>query len=81
MRVACRVAAEVLSTTGAAVAPGVTTEELDAIAHEAYIETGCVSEHPCTTGNRDYPKSICTSVNGVVCPGSPMTVHWPRVTS
>ena len=71
MRVACRVAAEVLSTTGAAVAPGVTTEELDAIAHEAYIERGAYPSTLHYGGSRDYPKSICTSVNGVVCHGIP----------
>ncbi|MFV0315611.1 MAG: type I methionyl aminopeptidase, partial [Microthrixaceae bacterium] len=71
MRTACRVAAEVLSVTGAAVAPGVTTEQLDAIAHTAYIERGAYPSTLHYGGSRDYPKSVCTSVNGVVCHGIP----------
>jgi methionyl aminopeptidase len=68
MRVAGRVAAEVLAVTGAAVAPGVTTEELDWIAHQAYIERGSC---PSTLNYHGYPKSICTSVNEVICHGIP----------
>ncbi len=71
MRVACRVAAEVLIRTGAAVAPGVTTEELDAIAHDGYVELGAYPSTLGYGGARNYPKSICTSVNGVVCHGIP----------
>ena len=68
LRRACRVAAEVLQTVGAAVAPGVTTEELDALAHRAYLERG---SYPSTLGYGTYRKSICTSVNEVVCHGIP----------
>jgi methionyl aminopeptidase len=68
MRVAGRVAAEVLAVTGAAVAPGVTTDELDTIAHEAYIERGAC---PSTLNYHHFPKSICTSVNEVICHGIP----------
>jgi methionyl aminopeptidase len=68
MRVASRVAAEVLALTGAAVAPGVTTDELDEIAHRAYIERGA---YPSTLNYHGYPKSICTSVNEVICHGIP----------
>lgn len=75
MRRACAVAAEVLLRTGAAVAPGTTTDELDAIAHATYVELGA---YPSTlryrgpTGRGEpYPKSICTSVNGVICHGIP----------
>ncbi len=71
MRTACRVAAEVLAATGAAVAPGVTTEELDEIAHDAYVSRGAYPSTLHYGGSRDYPKSICTSVNGVVCHGIP----------
>ncbi|MEZ5296902.1 MAG: type I methionyl aminopeptidase [Ilumatobacteraceae bacterium] len=67
-RHACAVAAEVLLRTGAAVAPGVTTDDLDAIAHDTYVELGA---YPSTLGYRGYPKSICTSVNGVICHGIP----------
>jgi methionyl aminopeptidase len=68
MRVAGRIAAEVLAVTGAAVAPGLTTEELDWIAHQAYIERGA---YPSTLNYHGYPKSICTSVNEVICHGIP----------
>jgi methionyl aminopeptidase len=68
MRVAGRLAAEVLAVTGAAVAPGVTTEDLDIIAHNAYIERGTF---PSTLNYHGYPKSICTSVNEVICHGIP----------
>ena len=67
-RHACAVAAEVLLRAGAAVAAGVTTDELDAIAHDTYVELGA---YPSTLGYRNFPKSICTSVNGVICHGIP----------
>jgi methionyl aminopeptidase len=68
MRHACAVAAEVLRRTGELVAVGVTTDLLDAAAHDTYIELGA---YPSTLGYRGYPKSVCTSVNGVVCHGIP----------
>jgi methionyl aminopeptidase len=68
MRVAGRIAAEVLAVTGAAVEPGITTDELDAIAHQAYIDRGA---YPSTLNYHGYPKSICTSVNEVICHGIP----------
>ncbi len=68
MRRAGRVAAEVLAVTGAAVASGVTTEELDLVAHQAYIERG---SFPSTLNYHGYPKAICTSVNEVICHGIP----------
>ena len=68
MRVACRIAAEVLQVTGDAVAAGVTTDDLDRIAHQAYIDRGA---YPSTLNYHGYPKSICTSVNEVICHGIP----------
>ncbi len=68
---ACEVAAEVLIRAGAAVAPGVTTDELDAIAHDTYVEFGAYPSTLGYGGRRSYPKSVCTSVNGVVCHGIP----------
>jgi len=68
MRVACRVAAEVLLETGAAVSSGMTTDELDRIAHEAYLSRGA---YPSTLGYNGFSKSVCTSVNEVVCHGIP----------
>ena len=66
LQTACRIAAEVLATTGAAVAVGVTTDDLDEIAHAAYVERGA---YPSTLHYQGFPKSICTSVNEVVCHG------------
>lgn len=68
MRAACRVAAEVLLEAGAAVAPGVTTAELDAVAHEAYVKRNA---YPSTLGYRGFTNSVCTSVNEVACHGIP----------
>lgn len=68
MRHAGRVAAEALAAAGAAVAPGVTTDELDRVAHESMLAAGA---YPSTLGYRHFPKSCCTSVNEVVCHGIP----------
>ena len=68
MRVAGRVAADVLQLVGEAVRPGITTEELDIIAHEACIERGA---YPSPLNYHGYPKAICTSVNEVICHGIP----------
>jgi methionyl aminopeptidase len=68
MRRAGRAAAEVLDTVGAAVAPGVVTDDLDLIGHEKYIALG---GYPSTLNYRGYPKSLCTSVNEVICHGIP----------
>ena len=57
-----------LDGVGAAVDVGVTTDELDAIAHELYIAEG---GYPSPLGYRGFPKSICTSVNHQVCHGVP----------
>lgn len=69
MRVVGRLTADVLDMIGEYVKPGVTTDELDAICHE-YI----VNEQeaiPAPLNYRGFPKSICTSVNHVVCHGIP----------
>ncbi len=68
MRVAGRVAAEVLVETGAAVGPGVTTDELDKICHQACIKRGA---YPSPLNYQGFPKSVCTSVNEVICHGIP----------
>ena len=69
MREAGRLAAEVLDMIGEHVRPGVTTGELDAICH-AYI-TERQQATPAPLNYRGFPKSICTSVNHVVCHGIP----------
>ena len=68
MRVAGRIAAAALDEVGRHVAPGVTTDELDAIGHEFLLDHGA---YPSTLGYRGFPKSLCTSVNEVVCHGIP----------
>jgi methionyl aminopeptidase len=68
MRAAGAAAAEVLMEVGAAVAPGTTTDELDRIGHEAAIARG---GYPSTLNYNGYPKSLCTSVNEVICHGIP----------
>jgi methionyl aminopeptidase len=69
MRVAGRLAAEVLEMIEPHVRPGVTTEELDAICHRHIVEVqGTI---PANVGYRGFPKTICTSVNNVICHGIP----------
>jgi methionyl aminopeptidase len=68
MRRAGRAAAEILETVGAAVAPGVTTDELDALCHEECIRRG---GYPSPLNYGAFPKSLCTSVNEVICHGIP----------
>jgi methionyl aminopeptidase len=68
MRVAGRAAAEVLAHTAAAIEPGITTDELDAICHAACIERG---GYPSPLNYNGFPKSLCTSVNEVICHGIP----------
>ncbi len=68
MRAAGAAAAEVLLEVGAAVAVGVTTDELDRIGHEAAIARG---SYPSTLNYNGYPKSLCTSINEVICHGIP----------
>jgi len=69
MRIAGRLAADVLDMIGDYVKPGVTTDELDKICHQYITEVqGAV---PAPLDYRGFPKSVCTSVNHVVCHGIP----------
>ena len=68
MRVAGRIAAAALVEVGSHVAPGVTTDELDRIGHEFLLGHGA---YPSTLGYRGFPKSLCTSLNEVICHGIP----------
>jgi methionyl aminopeptidase len=70
MRTAGRIAADALVAAGAAAKPGVTTDELDRIGHEYLLDHGA---YPSTLGYKGYPKSLCTSVNEVICHGIPDT--------
>ena len=68
LRAACAAARRVLDRVGTEVAVGVTTDSLDAVAHDAYLAEG---GYPSPLGYRGFPKSICTSVNEVVAHGIP----------
>ena len=68
MRRAGRLGAETLDYIIPFVVPGVTTGELDRLCHEFILDHGAV---PAPLGYRGFPKSICTSVNHVVCHGIP----------
>ena len=68
MRVAGRLAAQARELVGAAVEPGITTDELDRIGHEFLCDHGA---YPSTLGYRGFPKSLCSSVNEVICHGIP----------
>lgn len=71
MRRTGQAAAEILRTVGAAIEPGVTTEELDALCHQLCIDAGGYPS-PLNYGiDPPFPKSICTSVNEVICHGIP----------
>lgn len=68
LRVAGRLAAQALRQVAAAIAPGVTTDELDRVGHEYLCDNGA---YPSTLGYKNFPKSLCTSVNEVICHGIP----------
>src|SRR5579864_4820719 len=68
MRVEGKLAAQALEAVGAAVAPGVTTDYLDQVGHDFLVSHGA---YPSTLGYRGYPKSLCTSLNEVICHGIP----------
>lgn len=69
MREAGRLAAEVLELIGEYVVPGVSTEELDRICHDHIVNVQ--KAIPACLGYRSFPKSVCTSINQVVCHGIP----------
>ena len=70
MRRAGRLAAECLDFITPHVQPRTTTEELDKMCHQFIVDRGAV---PAPLGYRGFPKSICTSINHVVCHGIPVT--------
>ena len=69
MRVAGRLAAEVLEMIGAHVKPGISTDELDRICHDHIVNVQ--NAIPAPLNYRGFPKSICTSLNHQVCHGIP----------
>lgn len=68
MRIAGQIAGQALAEVGKAVAPGVTTDDLDRVGHEFLLDHGA---YPSTLGYRGFPKSLCTSLNEVICHGIP----------
>ena len=68
IRAAGRIAAQAVELVGEAIAPGVTTNELDVIAHDFIVSQGA---YPSTVGYRGFPKAVCTSINEVICHGIP----------
>jgi methionyl aminopeptidase len=68
IRQAGRIAAQAIELVGMNIRPGITTDELDQIAHDFLISKGA---YPSTLGYRGYPKSICSSINEVICHGIP----------
>ncbi|MCW2871446.1 type I methionyl aminopeptidase [Actinacidiphila oryziradicis] len=68
MRIASRIAARAMEEAAKHIAPGVTTDELDAVAHEYMCDH---QAYPSDLGYRGFPKSLCASVNEVICHGIP----------
>ncbi|MEV0344637.1 type I methionyl aminopeptidase [Nonomuraea sp. NPDC050680] len=68
MRVAGRIAAQAMAEVAKHIQPGVTTDELDRIGHEFLVDHDA---YPSTLGYKGYPKSLCTSINEVICHGIP----------
>ncbi len=68
MRVAGRIAAEAMAVGAELVAPGITTDEIDRVVHEFVCDAGA---YPSPLGYKAFPKSLCTSVNEVICHGIP----------
>jgi len=68
MRIAGAIAADALAEVGRSIRPGVTTDELDRIGHTYLCDHGA---YPSTLGYRGFPKSLCTSLNEVICHGIP----------
>lgn len=68
IRHAGNISSRALDAIGDAIAPGMTTDEIDALAHEVVTSYGA---YPSTLGYRGFPKSCCTSVNEVICHGIP----------
>jgi methionyl aminopeptidase len=69
MRIAGRLTADVLDMIGQYIRPGITTTELDSICHDFIVDVQ--QAIPAPLNYRGFPKSICTSVNHVVCHGIP----------
>ena len=70
IRTSCKLAAKILDETCKAAIAGATTEELNTLAHQLHLDAGAIPA-PLNYGSPPYPKSICTSLNEVICHGIP----------
>src|SRR3954451_293605 len=68
MRIAGQIAGAPLAEVGKAIVPGITTDELDKVGHEFLLDHHA---YPSTLGYRGFPKSLCSSLNEVICHGIP----------
>ena len=68
MRKACKVTAQILDDVHEIVKPGISTEDINKFVHEETIKMGAI---PAPLNYKGFPKSVCTSVNEVVCHGIP----------
>ncbi|KAG9051603.1 Methionine aminopeptidase 1 [Tulasnella sp. UAMH 9824] len=68
MRVVSRMGREILDLAASYVKPGITTDEIDAVVHQATISRGA---YPSPLNYRQFPKSVCTSINETICHGIP----------
>ena len=70
IRLSCKLAAQTLDYVSKFIKEGISTEELNTIAHKFIIDNGAI---PAPLNYNGFPKSICTSINNVVCHGIPST--------
>ena len=75
MRLAGRLGREVLDIAGLAAQPGVRCDEIDTVVHEACLNRKC---YPSPLNYHRFPKSVCTSVNEVICHGVPDSYELQR---
>ncbi|MDJ0356926.1 type I methionyl aminopeptidase [Paenarthrobacter sp. PH39-S1] len=68
IRIASRIAAQAIVEVGKYIEPGVTTDRLDRVGHEFLLDH---KAYPSTLGYRGFPKSLCSSLNEVICHGIP----------
>lgn len=68
MRASCKLAAEVLASAGTMIQPGITTDDINRHVHNLIVKRGA---YPAPLNYRGFPRSVCTSVNEVVCHGIP----------
>ena len=68
MRAAGALASRVLAEAGRAIQPGITTDAIDVLVHRLVVEAGA---YPSPLNYGEFPKSVCTSLNEVICHGIP----------